>query len=172
MHPVIERRLVLMFAVVCAAEVAFVLTSWFVNPLTILSGPAIAPAVDGRESAKLPVLEKPPLKSFAAFIERPLFTAARRPPPAASGREFPTTSREGSTFLGRYRLTGVVVTPTIRIAFVTDLSSSKNLAVTEGEKLGDWVLAKIDRHSITLQSGERRETFAFETSPDRQGASR
>ena len=135
-------------------------------------GPAVAPAIKGREPAKLPGFEKPPLKSYTAFIERPLFTATRRPPPAASGRELSTTSPEGGIFLGRYRLTGVVVTPTIRIAFVTDLSSGKNLAVTEGEKLGDWVLAKIDRHNITLQSGARRETFAFDTSPDRPGASR
>lgn len=162
MHPVIERRLLMTLSVLCAVEIAVAATPWLVDPARVLGSSAAAPQPAGI-TASSPLDEARPLGSFAAFTARPLFTANRRPPPSAVASRGKTgvPFQQGQVILGRYRLTGIVVTPKVRLAFVTDLNGNKSITVTEGEKLGEWVFTKITRDSITMQAGGRRNVVAL-----------
>lgn len=163
MHPSIERRLVTVLAAVSAVEIVLAAVPWLVDPLPFSSVADVAPGSEAASQA-IPPSETRPLGSFTAFTARPLFTASRRPPPADTVKGGPPSSAQGiGVILGRYRLTGVVVTPTVRIAFMMDLKDNESFAVSEGEKLGDWVFAEIARESITLQSNGRREVFPLRT---------
>ena len=163
MHPAIQRRLVAVLSVVLTVEIAVAAVPWLVDPLPFST---VSDVVAGSEAAshETPPSEIRPVESFAALTARPLFTASRRPPPVQAAGGGPASSVEGiGVILGRYRLTGVVVTPTIRIAFMTDLKANKSFVVSEGEKLGDWVFTEIARESITLQSNGHREVFPIRT---------
>ena len=134
-----------------AVLAAIAVAPWLVaDPIAYLprngappSVPAIVPAV--------PALDQPPIERYAAIVGRPLFTATRRPPPPAA-----TAVPEDSLILGRYALTGVVVTPTMRVVFVTERGSGKTLTVARGETLGNWVLVAVERDRIILESGDQR----------------
>ena len=136
---------------------------WLVDPLPFSTVPDLTAGSEAA-SQEIPPSGIRSVESFAALTTRPLFTASRRPPPVQAADVRPASSVEGiGVILGRYRLTGVVVTPTVRIAFMTDLNANKSFAVSEGEKLGDWVFAEIARESITLQSNKRRQVFPLRT---------
>ncbi len=163
MHPAIQRRLVTVLSVVLAVEMIAAALPWLVDPLTFSTIPDVA-AGSETASQETRLYEIRPVESFAALTARPLFTASRRPPPIQAANVRPASSVEGiGVILGRYRLTGVVVTPTVRIAFMTDLNANKSFAVSEGEKLGDWVFAEIARESITLKSNKRLKVFPLRT---------
>lgn len=163
MHPTIQRRLVVVLSAVLAVEMVATAVPWLVDPLAF-STVADVTTESGAASREATLSEIRGEESFAALTTRPLFTASRRPPPAQAAAVGPASSVGGiGVILGRYRLTGVVVTPTVRIAFMTDLNANKSFAVSEGEKLGDWVFAEIARESITLQSNKRREVFPLRT---------
>lgn len=170
MHPAVQRRLVTALAAVSAVEIAVAAAPWLIDPLPFPAVAEVAPGIEAASQA-IPPMETRPLESFEAFARRPLFTASRRPPPADPVNGGPAAPAEGiGVILGRYRLTGVVVTPTVRIAFMTDLNANKSFAVSEGEKLGEWVFAEIARESITLQSNGRREVFPLRTAANAQEA--
>lgn len=162
MHPVIERRLFITLSVVCVVEIAVAAMPWLIDPARMLGGPAAATRSAGM-TASSPLDEVQPPESFASFTARPLFTANRRPPPSAlaSRGETGAPFQQGQVILGRYRLTGIVVTPKVRMAFVTDLNGNKSITITEGEKLGEWVFTEITRDSITMQAGGRRNVVAL-----------
>lgn len=173
MHAVIERRLLIALSVICVVEAAVAVVPWLIDPSRMLANPEIRAQPNVR-AAVSPLDETRPIESFGAFTSRPLFTASRRPPPEsiASGGASGAPFQEGQVILGRYRLTGVVVTPKVRIAFVTDMNANKSIAVTEGEKLGDWVFTEITRDSITMQSKGRSNTVAFRNPTAHPGISR
>ena len=150
------RRLLLGVLVI---EALVVLGSWWALPLERLTQPAAMTAATGEETT-LPALATPPLASFSALAARPLFVAARRPVPrdTSSGSKIPPGK---GVFLGHYRLNGIVYTPKLAIAFITDLNTSRNMALKEGEKLGDWTLTKIEREQIQLDQGARSESFSL-----------
>jgi hypothetical protein len=157
MLPLFQDRLSRALATICAAEVLLVAVAWFAS-----SPPSVSLEKSGRESiaagSDATGLEPVSRESFRAFTQRPLFVAARRPiaqaSPAGAG------SGDGVVF-GRYRFTGVAVTPNLRIAFVTDAETNRSLAVSEGDKLGDWTILEIKREGLTLQSAGRKETVLF-----------
>jgi hypothetical protein len=157
MPPLLQDRLSRALAIFCAAEVVLIALAWFAS-----SPPSISLEKTGAESAAVGSdttgLEALPRDTFSAFTQRPLFVAARRPTaqaaPAGAG------SGDGVVF-GRYRFTGVAVTPNLRIAFVTDAETNRSLAVSEGDKLGDWTIVEIKREGLTLQSAGRKETVLF-----------
>ena len=161
MHPIVARRLANALIGLGAAELLMIGATYSTPAIDYLSRADVLPGPAVSISAP-PAFERRPLQSFAAFVDRPLFIATRRPPPrAAISPPAPPVSNKKGLFLGRYRLTGIVVTPSVRIAFVTDVSTTKSAALTEGEKLGEWQVVEIKKNAITLQRNSQRETFVL-----------
>lgn len=120
--------------------------------------------------AALPELKISELSAFGEMIARPLFVAARRLSPAAQASAQPSFPPGEGVFLGHYRLNGIVFAPKLSIAFVTDLNTKKNLAIREGEKLGEWTLTGIAKERITLKRGQAEESFALPRAPQARPA--
>ncbi len=161
MHRVTRRRLAGLLAVLCVAEISLAVAAWRDRSPADETASARAPVAKTAEARLASGLKMVPLASFAAFVERPLFLASRRPPPAAkpaSSSGMANISAKGAIF-GPYKFTGIVVTPRVRIAFVTEMKTGKSRALAVGDKLGDWRCVAITPGSVTLERGDRREVI-------------
>lgn len=138
---------------------------WTADPLVNPGRQPPAPAPgDDSQPGYAPAFEAVAPEALAVIVERPIFTATRRPPPAvlpaaaAPAAETP----DKSLILGRYKLTGVVVTPTLRLVFVTKPGSRKTIAVARGKKLDGWVISEVEQHLIVLESDQGRIRIKIE----------
>lgn len=85
-----------------------------------------------------------PLQPFAQVWQKPLFSPDRKPVAHAA--------RDGSN-IGDLELTGIILTPSLRMALLHDRNGDKQVRLREGEALPDG--------SLTLsQVGPRSATFA------------
>ncbi|MBB3227898.1 general secretion pathway protein N [Luteibacter sp. Sphag1AF] len=102
-----------------------------------------------------------PLATFAEVWQRPLFTSDRKPLVLADG------DGEASN-LGDLELTGIIMTPGLRIALLRDRSKDSTVRVREGALLeGRWTLATLGARSATFDNGgERRELTLKVSAPE------
>lgn len=151
-----------LFAGTCLMLAAIAAAPWLVDPLDYLAPGAapVAPAAQSQSPGR-PSLEAPAMDSLAVIIERPLFTATRRAAPALEPLPTATAVKQEdkSLILGRYKLTGIIVTPSLRLVFITEPGSRKTTSVALGEKLDGWLVAEVEQHVIVLESDGRRKTI-------------
>lgn len=158
--PASEKRTLRVLGVACASLLVLTLLPWAVDPAAwFVPDRRLGKGAGTAGGANVPRFEAPPLDQLAAMVERPVFTATRRPAPKALQEAKPSADGPAGSvsILNRYRFNGVVVTPTVRMVFVTQLSDNKPIAVAEGERLGEWVVAEVTGDVIVLRSGEREE---------------
>jgi hypothetical protein len=112
---------------------------WLSPPVPATRRLAAVPA-----SAPAPALATlPPLTSFSAIVERPLFSPSRRPPPGASAEPLVAS---------HYRLLGVVATGPKKRAFLAD--GVRHVDIAEGDRLDGWTVKQIGADSVLLSSPE------------------
>jgi len=112
---------------------------------------------------ELPSLEdSPPLENYSVIVQRPLFNETRLPvvedlnaaEPAEEVLVADDTDLE-------VELSGVVITPTLRMATLKRTDGSKSLVAIEGKHLegefGSWQLSQVDSRKVTLVSGSGKE---------------
>lgn len=150
------------FGALCLMFAAIAVAPWIVDPLDYLGQRDTAPAT-GEQSPPggLPTLEAPAFENLAVIVERPIFTATRRPAPPSRPAPTAADPPDESLILGRYKLTGVVVTPALRMVFVTEPGSGKTIAVERGKELDGWAIIEVERHVIVLESGDRRKRITI-----------
>lgn len=161
MHRVTKRRLAGLLAALCVVEIFLIAASWRDRPAATATPSAHLPTAVPAAKAPAAGLDSAALGSFNAFVARPLFLAARRPAPAAVAAPAPSVpdpSARGVVF-GPYKFTGIVMTPKVRIAFVTEIKSGRSITLAEGERLGDWRCVEITADSVALEKDGRRETI-------------
>ncbi len=161
MHRVTRRRLAGLLVLACVAEISLAAALWRDRPPAEGAPVAGAPAAISAKTRAATGLETVPLNSFSAFVDRPLFLVSRRPPPAAdvvASTGLENVSARGVIF-GPYKFTGIVVTPRVRIAFVTEMKTGKSIVLAEGDKLGVWRCAEIKPGSVILEREGRREVI-------------
>jgi type II secretory pathway component PulC len=115
---------------------------WLVPPT-----PATQPLAASAAGAPSPSLAAlPPLATYAAIVERPLFAPSRRPAPGAAAI--------GPSLESRYRLLGIVGSGPKRKAFVAD--GARRGEIAEGDTLDGWAVKEIgpDRVMLTSPAGE------------------
>lgn len=99
----------------------------------------------GKPSPPPPEISALPLQSaFSAIIDRPLFSPTRRPVPGTG------SAKGGSGIEARYRLLGLVVSETVRRAWLAD--GARSFEIGEGEKLDGWTVAHIEQDRLVLTS--------------------
>lgn len=145
----------------CVVLLGATATPWLVDPLDHIGGPDAAGAVGAPPATALPRFDAPPAESLTLLVERPLFTATRRPPPPA---EMTTPAAaapppDTSLILGRYRLSGVVVTPDRRQVLLTRKGGSATIGVAKGELLDGWALTEVEREFIVFERDARKKTY-------------
>ena len=123
-------------ALVCLGLAAW---PWLIPPL-----PATRPLAAPPASAPgLALAALPPLASYAAIVERPLFSPSRRPPPGAE-------AALGSSIESRYRLLGIVATGPKKKAFVAE--GARRVEIAEGDALDGWTVKEIGPDRVLLSS--------------------
>lgn len=119
---------------------------------------------DAGKLVQIPELaESQPLESYSVIVQRPLFNETRLPIIEAdldSGDlvEEPVAADETEL---EVELSGVVITPTLRMATLKRTDGSKSLVAIEGRYLegefGSWQLTRVDNREVTLTSGSGKE---------------
>jgi hypothetical protein len=117
--------------------------------------------------------ELPALQTFAAVVERPLFTPTRRlvrpveapatepePPPAATTEEAapeapPTTPRPDLRFFGTMRHGKTFA------ALVTRAGGTGSQTLAVGDTVDDWQVAEVDRDRLVLAHEGERYTLSI-----------
>lgn len=130
------------------ATAAIAFTALAVWPWLFPPVPAIRQLAPAAAGAPVPTLASlPPLGSFAAIVDRPLFSPSRRPPPGAA-------AASGSSIESRYRLIGIVAAGSRRKAFVAE--GVRHLEIGEGDTLDGWKVIEVgqDRVRLTSPAGE------------------
>jgi hypothetical protein len=112
---------------------------WIVPPMPAIRPPAAPPAT--APATALAAL--PPLASYSAIVERPLFSPSRRPPPGAG-----TTL--GPSIESRIRLLGIVATGPKKTAFVAE--GAHHIELAEGDTIDGWTVKEIGQDRVLLSS--------------------
>jgi general secretion pathway protein N len=110
---------------------------------------AALPAAGSRAAAAV----APPLQHYAEVWQRPLFNVDRRPQPESGGDDADVT-------LGDLQLTGIILTPDLRMALLRDRNSGREVRVREGGQLpsGGWTLQALKpRSAVFAGNGQRTE---------------
>jgi len=125
-----------------AAALVFAATAawpWLVPPV-----PTVRPLAAPPASAPAPsVATLPPLASYAAIVERPLFSPSRRPAPGAQ-------TALGPSIESRYRLVGIIAAGTKKKALVAD--GARRIEIAEGDTLDGWTVTAIGKDRVALTS--------------------
>ena len=100
----------------------------------------------------------PTLDALAETRSRPVFIATRRE--ASAGTRIGGAQRDG-LILGRYRLTGVVITPTRRSVVVKQVRGGKATELRVGSKIDGWRVEEIAPEFMKLSSGALTETISL-----------
>lgn len=130
--------------------------------------PRAAAPSDGEDGqgldARVPELAPaPPIEQFAVINERPVFNESRRP-------EYPgeeDTAAEGEEIAGTVvdapdvELSGVVITPSVRMATLKPKGAAESLIALEGSPLegnyGSWRVGTVEPRSVVLRAADGRE---------------
>ncbi|MET0255117.1 MAG: hypothetical protein ABWZ85_10190 [Luteibacter sp.] len=103
-----------------------------------------------------------PLARFAEVWQRPLFMADRKPV-AAAGDD------DNASNIGDLELTGIIMTPDLRMALLRDKGKDSTVRVKEGTALaeGHWTLASLTARSAVFDNGgEHRELTLKVSAPE------
>ena len=109
-----------------------------------LAAPGRAAAVADTPPPVPAIADLPPLATFRAVFERPLFSPSRRPP--ADGKA-PVL---GIGIAERYRLLGLLTAGQARRALLAE--GTRRFEVAEGAALDGWTVARIEQDRVVLSS--------------------
>jgi len=96
---------------------------------------ALAPLPPAGKSDALP--RPVPLQQFALVWQKPLFNPERKPVARAA---------DGGSSLGDLDLTGIILTPSLRMALLHDRNGDKQVRLREGESLPDGSVTLVEVH--------------------------
>ena len=89
---------------------------------------------------------------ISAFQKRPLFSAARRPPPPEAPGE-PIEDPMANMLFGRYEIAGVVKLGDKAVAMLRDATDGTLLRIRVGDRVGDADVVDITLESLTFRKG-------------------
>lgn len=119
--------------------------------------PPVPIAAAGGEAAPLPALPDqpsftmPPLDTFAAVVERPLFSPTRRPP------EEGTVTIDVSEPELEITLVGVIISAEEQIAIIKPKDGSRLARLSLGDDYQGWTLDSIEPNRATFRRGDIAE---------------
>ncbi len=129
--------------------------------------PASSPSADPEGENTVPDLELPELAvsesidNYAVITEHPVFNNTRLPVIEDGLDDLEEELAEEEVDAPDVQLTGVIITPSIRMATLRQEGEKLSLVAFEGRPLegnfGSWHVSRIDHREVTLSSGEGEE---------------
>jgi general secretion pathway protein N len=137
----------------------------------------LRPVGEPNQTAKKPPIRGNPLWSIpfsalSATRERPVFSASRRPPPAAvmaptADQVNPPVPPKTPPARPPLALIGAVVGEGDAIAVFLDQTNQKIVRLRQGESLAGWELSSVQRREVMLKQAERTEILSLARPDDR-----
>lgn len=143
-------RLLALVSLIAAAAgfAALAVLPWLGRP-----GPAPAPAPAPVAAAEAPAPPGPPARSdLSPFTERPLFSAARRPPPPEAPGA-PVEDPMADYLFNRYQIAGVVKLGDEAVAMLRDMRDGGLLRIRAGDRLDEADVVEITLETLTFRQG-------------------
>jgi len=136
--------------------------------LTVVSSLPLSPAVVMSEAGEndpgldLPKLaEKQPIDTYSVITRRPLFAENRQPGADADGANGDALLADEPVDAPEVELSGVVLTPTLRMVTLKRKDNEQSLVAFEGKPIeadfGSWQVSTIHARAATLTSGAGEE---------------
>ncbi len=119
------------------------------------ANPATASSQDAASGTAIASLRIPPVITYQAVVERPLFSDSRRPAQAAPGGKAAQAAQLGA----KWRLTGIVMAGDNSFVHVEGIRDRKTVRLKVGMPLDGWQLEEIEPDHVTFTSGGRSETL-------------
>ena len=127
------------------------------RPATVL---AVGQVAKGAETSLLPAFGLPAMDTgFTETVDRPLFSASRRPVPVASSGGQPSMKK------GQFRLAGTVINRDIPFVFLVEIATGKGMRVAKGADIMSTGIsvAEVDAVRVVLKQGEETEELSLRT---------
>lgn len=151
-----------------AAGLAAVIYTELRGPSRGVTSPALpveaAPVV---ESAPPASFRLPDLDYYAEVVERPLFRDTRRPPEEeeeAAVAEKPPAEATAKKL--DYVLTGVMMTPERRLAFLKSTAKGEAKRIKQGDTLDGWLVKLVQSKRVVLSRGARSQVLKLQVVPE------
>jgi len=133
----------------------------------VWSLPPSVPASASDDSDAVLTLDVPeldnsePLEAYAVITERPVFNESRQPVIEGDGADGEDLLAEEEVDAPEVELSGVIITPSIRMVTLRSKENSESLVAFEGQPLegnyGSWQVSQIAAREITLSSDSGEE---------------
>lgn len=123
--------------------------------------PGKAPHLPAVATLKSQDIVMPAFDTFAEITERPLFSGDRKPiaPDAAATADDKPAPPPVPL---QVTLTGVIITPSVKLAMLHDKATNKSVSLREGMPLSGnqagWTLVKIEPRKVTFSNGGEQDT--------------
>ncbi len=101
------------------------------------------------------VFVMPPEQSFAAILERPLFSPTRRPPPEG------IASVAGPVPTLKIDVVGIVISEQEQFALILTENSKEIVRLIVGDEFQGWTLEDIEPERVTFRRGEIEEQIGL-----------
>lgn len=151
-------------AALCGVLLSVMAVLGIVSTLPVDRNIGDAGTAAGDEALTLPQLgESPPLDAFRVITERPLFNESRQPLLASDldADAMAENVQDDEVELPEVELSGVVITPSLRMATLRRKDEGPSLVAFEGRPIegpfGSWQVSRIDERQVVLTSGAGEE---------------
>jgi general secretion pathway protein N len=161
MNALTQRRLTPVLGIVCALLGLALIAVLGGVGRGVRWDPALPDKVAALPEKTTALAPPKPLASYSDIWQRPLFTVDRKPMARVTGEE------QGAS-LGDLELTGIIMTPGLRMALLHDRSNNREVRIREGAALPDgrWTLSELTARSASFGNGsERKELVLKVTAP-------
>lgn len=171
-----EQRLTWILAITCGVLALLLLALWLGlgrGYSWLAPNPADAPRLPNPATLQKLSFVMPPMDHFVEITQRPLFAEDRKPiPPDAEGGPDGGDQAAPTTPL-QIALTGVIVTPEVKVALLRDLTNNKTVSLREGMPLpgnqSGWTLVEIHPRKVVMTDGSKATTDVELTAPGSNG---
>lgn len=119
------------------------------------ANPVTASSQDAASETAIASLRIPPVITYQAVVERPLFSDSRRPAQVAPGGKAAQAAQLGA----KWRLTGIVMAGDNSFVHVEGIRDRKTVRLKVGMPLDGWQLEEIEPDHVTFTSSGRSETL-------------
>lgn len=133
------------------AAVIFLQTQESVSAQTVpvVSEQPPSPLMVQQAQAKREDFALPPLRSFDAILNRPIFSPSRR---ATQGSSAVVASQElGMT------LTGIITSASDKFIILAPPEGGESVRLREGEDYRGWTLTEVEQHKVVFRRGSKEE---------------
>jgi hypothetical protein len=125
--------------------------------------PGSAPTVEQTPAAGFVM---PALDHYSEVVERPLFVESRRPPEEEEQVSEPAKQPQLPEKRPSYLLTGVMMTPERRTAFLKSVSDGEAKRVKQGDTLDGWLVKRVESRRVVLAQGSRSQVLKLQVVPE------